>query len=67
MYLGIDKSWTLFLDRDGVINQKRDRDYVKNWAEFLFVEGSLEAISTTILLELLSRYFLSKIDAFCCK
>ena len=51
MYLGIDKSWTLFLDRDGVINQKRDRDYVKNWGEFLFVEGSLEAIST------LSKFF----------
>ena len=51
MYLGIDKSWTLFLDRDGVINQKRDKDYVKNWAEFLFVEGSLEAIST------LSKFF----------
>ncbi len=41
----IDKSWTLFLDRDGVINQKRDNDYVKNWAEFLFIKGSLSAIS----------------------
>jgi len=40
----IDKTWTLFLDRDGVINKKRDNDYVKNWAEFSFIEGSLKAI-----------------------
>jgi histidinol-phosphate phosphatase family protein len=45
MNFKIDKTWTLFLDRDGVINQKRDNDYVKNWAEFLFVKGSLNAIS----------------------
>jgi histidinol phosphatase-like enzyme len=31
MLLEVDKSWTLFLDRDGVINEKRDNDYVKNW------------------------------------
>ena len=46
MYLEIDKNWTLFLDRDGVINHKRDNDYVKNWAEFSFINGSVEAIST---------------------
>ncbi len=45
MPLKIDKNWTLFLDRDGVINHKRDNDYVKNWAEFSFINGSLEAIS----------------------
>ena len=45
MNLEIDKSWTLFLDRDGVINQKRENDYVKNWSEFSFLNGSLEAIS----------------------
>jgi histidinol-phosphate phosphatase family protein len=45
MLLEVDKSWTLFLDRDGVINEKRDNDYVKNWNEFQFVPGSLEAIS----------------------
>jgi len=33
----------IFLDRDGVINQDRD-DYVKEWAEFEFIPGSLEAI-----------------------
>jgi histidinol-phosphate phosphatase family protein len=41
----IDHSWTLFLDRDGVINEKRENDYVKNWSEFSFINGSLEAIS----------------------
>jgi D-glycero-D-manno-heptose 1,7-bisphosphate phosphatase len=51
MILDIDKTWTLFLDRDGVINKKRDNDYVKNWSEFTFEEGSLNAISN------LSRIF----------
>lgn len=41
----IDKNWTLFLDRDGVINEKIDNDYVKNWSEFTFIDGALEAIS----------------------
>lgn len=41
----VDKSWTLFLDRDGVINQKIDNDYVRNWSEFIFINGALEAIS----------------------
>lgn len=43
-FLNIDKSWTLFLDRDGVINEKRENDYVKNWDEFVFIKGSVEAI-----------------------
>ena len=37
--LNIDKSWTLFLDRDGVINKKLENDYVKHWIEFEFIEG----------------------------
>ena len=40
----IDKSWTLFLDRDGVINEHRPEDYVKNEAEFVWIDGSKEAI-----------------------
>jgi D-glycero-D-manno-heptose 1,7-bisphosphate phosphatase len=43
--LNIDKTWTLFLDRDGVINEKRENDYVKNWGEFSFTNGALFAIS----------------------
>lgn len=35
---------TLFLDRDGVINVWLPGDYVKNWSEFRFCEGFLEAI-----------------------
>jgi len=42
--LHIDKSWTLFLDRDGVINKKLENDYVKHWIEFEFIEGSIDAI-----------------------
>jgi len=37
--LHIDKTWTLFLDRDGVINRKLEDDYVKHWVEFEFLEG----------------------------
>lgn len=42
--LPIDKTWTLFLDRDGVINLHYPNDYVKNWSEFYFLEGSLHAL-----------------------
>ena len=41
----IDKSWTLFLDRDGVINVNKDESYVFHKGEFEFEKGSLEAIS----------------------
>ena len=39
----IDKSWTLFLDRDGVINTRLVDDYVKNINEFEFMPGVLDA------------------------
>ena len=42
--LNINTSWTLFLDRDGVINKKLDNDYVKHWIEFEFINGTLEAL-----------------------
>ena len=42
--MNIDKSWTLFLDRDGVINRELRNDYVKTWDEFEFEEGAIEAI-----------------------
>ena len=35
---------TIFLDRDGVINENRS-DYVKSWSEFCFLPGSKEAIA----------------------
>ena len=39
-----NEKWTLFLDRDGVINKKISNDYVKKWEDFQFIDGSLEAI-----------------------
>lgn len=42
--LHIDNTWTLFLDRDGVINKKLDNDYVKNWIEFEFLDGVFDAL-----------------------
>lgn len=42
--LHIDKSWTLFLDRDGVINRKLEEDYVKHWVEFEFLDGVFDAL-----------------------
>lgn len=42
---------TLFLDRDGVINQRLPGAYVRHWDEFTFLPGVLPAIA------LLRRYF----------
>jgi len=36
---------TLFLDRDGVINVKLDGRYVRNFSEFEFMTGAIDAIS----------------------
>lgn len=41
----IDKTWTLFLDRDGVINVRFPGDYVKRVEEFEFLPGVTKAIS----------------------
>jgi len=40
----IDQSWTLFLDRDGVINYEKKDDYIHNWQEFILFEGVKEAM-----------------------
>jgi D-glycero-alpha-D-manno-heptose 1-phosphate guanylyltransferase len=40
----IDKGWTLFLDRDGVINYEKKDDYIRNWQEFKFYEGAKGAL-----------------------
>ena len=42
----IDKEWTLFLDRDGVINYEKKDDYIRNWQEFKFYEGAKDALKT---------------------
>ncbi|MCD4697109.1 MAG: HAD-IIIA family hydrolase [Bacteroidales bacterium] len=54
--LRIDKTWSLFLDRDGVINKKLPGDYVKNWQEFEFISGVPEAIH--ILNGIFSKLFI---------
>jgi histidinol-phosphate phosphatase family protein len=41
----IDNSWTLFLDRDGVINHEKHLDYIHTWDEFVFYDGVKEAIA----------------------
>ncbi|MEJ2657587.1 MAG: HAD-IIIA family hydrolase [Desulfobacterales bacterium] len=38
------KQKVVFLDRDGVINRDSP-DYIKNWSEFEFLPGSLEALT----------------------
>ena len=38
-------SWSLFLDRDGVINQRDFNGYILNWSDFYFTPGLLENAS----------------------
>lgn len=40
-----NKTWTLFLDRDGVINKELRDDYVTHWEDFIFEEGALNALA----------------------
>ena len=42
--LHITQDWTLFLDRDGVINHEKKEDYIRNWSEFEFYTESLAAL-----------------------
>ena len=42
--LHIQQDWTLFLDRDGVINHEKKEDYIRNWTEFEFYKESLLAL-----------------------
>jgi D-glycero-alpha-D-manno-heptose 1-phosphate guanylyltransferase len=47
----INREWTVFLDRDGVINEERVGEYVLNPDEFVFTAGAENAI------RILSRRF----------
>lgn len=40
-----NSEWTLFLDRDGVINELLPGRYVSQWEEFRFKEGVLEGLA----------------------
>ena len=48
-------NWTLFLDRDGVINIRLIDDYVKTIDEFVFTDGFREALAQ--ITPLFSRVF----------
>jgi histidinol-phosphate phosphatase family protein len=52
----IDKTWTLFLDRDGVINDEKHEDYINKWEEFKFYDGVREALK--IFTEKFGRIFI---------
>lgn len=39
----ITPAWTLFLDRDGVINEEKVGEYVLHWEYFIFSKGVLES------------------------
>ena len=52
----IKNSFNLYLDRDGVINHKIENNYVKNWDDFIFINGSLTAIS--ILSKIFNKIFI---------
>lgn len=41
----IDRTWTLFLDRDGVINYEKEADYIRSAAEFRLYDGVIEAMA----------------------
>lgn len=41
----INKDWTLFIDRDGVINHEKKEDYILNWDEFRFYDGVKDAMA----------------------
>ena len=43
-YKQLDESWTIFLDRDGVINKRIFGGYITSYNEFNFLPGVIEAI-----------------------
>lgn len=42
----VNNDWTLFLDRDGVLNHEKNNDYVLNWDEFRFYDGVPKALAS---------------------
>ena len=39
-----DQHWTLFLDRDGVLNRRLPGAYVRHWGEWQWVAGDLDVL-----------------------
>jgi D-glycero-D-manno-heptose 1,7-bisphosphate phosphatase len=47
LFSKLDKSVkrpAIFIDRDGVINERRPGDYVLNWSQFVFISGVRDAL-----------------------
>jgi D-glycero-D-manno-heptose 1,7-bisphosphate phosphatase len=42
----VNNDWTLFLDRDGVLNHEKNNDYVLNWGEFRFYNTVPQALAS---------------------
>jgi histidinol-phosphate phosphatase family protein len=42
----ITSDWTLFLDRDGVINDEKLGEYILHWNYFIFSKGVLDVVKT---------------------
>ena len=40
-----NNTWTLFLDRDGVINEELHEAYVNHWDEFVFYNYTVQAVA----------------------
>jgi histidinol-phosphate phosphatase family protein len=40
----ISNGYSLFIDRDGVINKEKKEDYIYTWDEFEFLNGVIEAL-----------------------
>ena len=40
----VGRHWCLFLDRDGVINQRVVGDYVRSWEQFVWMPGARDAM-----------------------
>lgn len=45
MKISINKDWTLFLDRDGVINRRLPNEYVRSIHDFEFLPGVLKVLN----------------------
>ncbi len=41
----VNDRWTLFLDRDGVLNERPMNDYVKGLSDFVWKEGALQGLA----------------------
>lgn len=42
----LDSTWTIFIDRDGVINNRIPGEYISSTRQFVFIPGALEGIAS---------------------